>query len=113
MSGTKKGNKTKKKVDAEDGSSIKDMLLEFAGSFVRNFFDKLQEGISGKIREVLHEVKRTVTVTFLLLLGIIFMLIGLANVVDILVGMKGIGYLFIGFVIMFFGIFLNIMTKRS
>ena len=106
---TKKSSTSKSKYD----SSLKDMLLQVVGSFARNFFDQLQEGVANKVKEVTQEVKRTVTVTGLVLLGMIFMFIGLANVVDIVVGIKGAGFLFIGFVVMFFGIFMNILTKKT
>lgn len=109
----KKTSKAQGSSKSKNDSSIKDMLLQVVGSFARNFFDQLQEGITNKAKDILREAKRTVTVTALILLGIVFMFIGLANIIDMVVGIKGIGYLFIGFIVMFFGLFLNMMTKRS
>lgn len=98
---------------AKNESSVKDILLQVVGSFARNFFDQLQEGVMNKVNELLKEAKRTVTVTALVLLGIMFMFIGLANIIDMVIGVRGSGYLFIGFIVMFFGLFLNMLTKRS
>lgn len=113
MPKTKKTAKKSSSSRPRDDSSLKDMLLQVVGSFARNFFDQLQEGVASKVKEITQEVKRTVTVTGLVLLGMIFMFIGLASVVDLVVGIKGAGFLFIGFVLMFFGIFMNILTKKT
>lgn len=111
----KKVSQAKKKTTTKsnDDSSIRDMIFQFIGNFAGTFFEQLQENAMSKVREVLREVKKTATITFLILFGIMLLFIGLANIIDVAVGMKGAGFLFIGFVVMFFGMLLNIFTRRT
>ena len=99
---------------ASDGDfSFKDIFLQIAGGFISNFFEQLKDQVMERTQEILHEVKRAATVTFLILFGVVFLFVGLANIIDVVVGIKGVGFLFIGFVIVFFGFFMNMITRRT
>ena len=105
-------NKNDNFAKEENEHPFKDMFLQIARSFFGNLFEQLKDQVSEKAQDILYEIKRTITITFLILFGVVFLFIGLANIIDVVVGFRGIGYLFIGFVIMFIGFFMNIITKR-
>lgn len=106
-----KNKKTKSRIE-DSIYSFKDIFLQIAGGFVSNLFEQMKEQVAEKTREILYEVKRTAITTFLILFGIVFLFVGLANVIDFIIGVRGVGYLFIGFVIMFFGFFMSLLTRR-
>lgn len=109
MNTTKKG----KGSTSQKANQFKDMLLQIGSNFFRNLFEQLREGIKSKISEFVQNAKRVAVVTFLIVVGVLFLFIGMANLIDSALGMKGAGYLFIGIVLTLIGYLMHILSKSS
>ena len=109
MSTTKK----RKSSTSQKANHFKDMLLQIGSNFFRNLFEQLQEGIKSKVSEFVQNAKRIATVTFLIVVGVLFLFVGMANLIDSALGMKGAGYLFIGIVLTLMGYLMHILSKSS
>ncbi len=93
-----------KRKKSDDKSFTKEHLVAFAkefadkftGSFLSDFVERIKDGIHDKIDYFMFRLRQTLVVSALLLVGIIFFLVGLAKVLDSLVGFYGGGYLLLG-----------------
>ena len=92
--------------------SMKDFLFHFLGDFIRNFLDGLNETIQTRLKEISQDTKRIVTVMFLTGVGSIFFFIGIAKIIDNLIGVYGLGFLIVGGAIIIFALLLNLMSKK-
>lgn len=108
MSTTKRRGSSSKKT-----SHIKDMLLQVGGAFFHNLFEQAQQGVKVKIQEFLQNVKHAATVTFLVVVGVLFLFVGMANLIDSALGIKGSGFLFIGIALTLMGYLIHMLGKSS
>lgn len=106
-----------------DVSPIRDILVQFVGSFFGHFIDQLQEDITERVEEIQEDLKvkaqilmknakQTFVIFFLLTLGAIFMFFGLANVLDYIFKIQGAGFLLVGTVMTFLGLMVAIITRK-
>ena len=109
MSTTKK----RKRSTSQKTSRFKDMLLQVGSNFFRNFFEQLQEGIKTRVNEFIQNAKRVAVVIFLIVVGVLFLFIGMANLIDSALGMKGAGFLLVGFTHALMGYLMQILSKSS
>mgnify|MGYP003967702185 FL=1 len=102
---------------------MRDVFMQFVGSFFGHFIDQLQEDLTERIEEGKAELKvkwelflkntrQAFVVFFLLTLGAIFLFFGLANVLDYLFKIKGAGFLLVGTVMTFLGLVIAIIVKK-
>ncbi len=89
------------------------MLLQVGGVFFHNLFEQAQEGIKVKIHEFAQNVKQVATVTFLIVVGVLFLFVGMANLIDSALGIKGAGFLFIGIALTLMGYLIHMLGKSS
>ncbi|MEA2007348.1 MAG: hypothetical protein U9O20_04300 [Patescibacteria group bacterium] len=108
MSTTKRRQSNSKK-----SSHIKDILLQVGGVFFHNLFDQVKEGVKVKLNKFLQNVKRVATVTFLVVVGVLFLFVGMANLIDSALGIKGSGFLFIGIALTLMGYLIHMLGKSS
>ncbi|MEA1926030.1 MAG: hypothetical protein U9M90_02155, partial [Patescibacteria group bacterium] len=83
---TRTNQKKKPSSSGKNDFSLKDAFLQIVEGFIKNFFEQLQDGIASKAREIIQEAKRSVTITLLIVFGTIFLFVGLANVIDVVIG---------------------------
>lgn len=107
-----------------DVSPIRDILLQFVGSFFGHFIDQLQEDIAERVEEIQADLKvKTViavkialqafVVFFLMSIGGFFMFLGLANVLDFIFKIDGAGFLLVGVVMTFLGFIFALLTIKK
>ncbi len=109
MSTTKKRSRSA----SQKTSHFKDMLLQIGSNFFRNFFEQLQSNIKAKVTEFVQSAKRVAIVTFLIVVGVLFLFIGMASLIDSALGIKGAGFLFVGIALALLGYLMYILSKSS
>lgn len=106
-----------------DVSPVRDILLQFVGSFFGHFIDQLQEDITERMEEIQADIKvktaivmktarQAFVVFFLMSIGAFFMFLGLANVLDFIFKIDGAGFLLVGVVMTFLGLAFALVTKK-
>jgi uncharacterized membrane protein len=104
-------------------SPIRDIMMQFVSSFLNNFIEQIQENIAERIEDIQADLKvkakvlaknatRTFIVFFLLTLGAIFLFLGLANVLDYIFKLEGVGFLLVGAVIVTVGFIVSSVGKK-
>jgi hypothetical protein len=102
------GNKTKKEGGGFDFAFIFDMIFGKLGSFVDSIFENvvaaMEEAVSGTIRRVLAAAIGVV--------GLCFLLSGVADVLDYLYFVPGLGAIIVGAIVVLVAVILALSAKR-
>lgn len=91
--------------------NLKDFFITFIEDFIKKIGGEIMENIREKAHEIAQEIKRRTTATFFLILGLIFLLVGLSLFLENFLPLRGLGYLLIGLVVFFTGFLINIKQK--
>lgn len=102
----------KQKTNKRYASATKGILLEMASTFFHNIIDQLREGVRAKVENFFQDVKKAVVVFFLMLVGSLFVFVGMAKLIDRVIGFEGSGFLIVGALIAMSGFLLNMVGKR-
>ncbi|MBD3300661.1 MAG: hypothetical protein GF347_04895 [Candidatus Moranbacteria bacterium] len=87
---------------------IKDWFLANAKDLTSNFVEEVQKKMENIFIKAGQSVSRTLFTSLTMFSGLIFMMIGLAILINDLIGISNsIGYIMIGFVVVLVGMFSN------
>lgn len=104
MTETKTTEAKHKTIDKEEKSDWKETALGMIKTFFENFFVQLTGHLKQKAEMFIIKLKNSLISLVLVLLGLIFFAIGVAVMLDYLIGVPGLGYLIIGMLMLMFGI---------
>lgn len=92
-------------------SDWKEIALQFGVNAVREFSRKAIEGVHQKIEQAVTMLIRRLLVLFLLLIGIIFLLVGVAQVINSLLVGSSLGYIVVGAVSVVIAVIVSLANK--
>ncbi len=88
------------------------MVLEGVLTAIRGWFDTAKMSVERAITDVAIRVARQVFVFFLALLGIAFLLFGLAKTLSFLFQTPGVGEIVVGFIVLAMAFILSLFTQE-
>jgi hypothetical protein len=105
-SSVKKGHKK------PEEAGVIGMVLEGVLSAIRGWFDTARMSVEKTIADAVIRIARQVFVFFLALLGIAFLLFGLAKTLSFLFQTPGIGEMIVGFIVLAMAFVLSLFTQE-
>lgn len=101
-----------KKNEKPSGENWRVMIKGFLDSFAKNFAGSFLGNLKERIEEGVAQLKRNLVAAILFVLALVFLLVGVAMVLDQLIGYyRGFGYLIVGGVILFIGLIIKAIKK--
>ncbi len=101
-----------KKEEKTSGETWKAMVRGFLDSFVKNFAGNFLTNIKARIEEGIENLKRNLFAGALAIVGIVFLLVGAALVLDQIIGFyRGLGYLIMGALLMLIVLIIKAIKK--
>ena len=101
-----------KKEHEDSQENWKAMVKGFLESFAKNFAGSFMGNLRERIEEGVNKFKRNMAAAVLFVLALIFLLVGVAMVLDQVIGYyKGLGYLIVGGAILFIGLIIKAIKK--
>ncbi len=92
-------------------------IMESVVSTARGIFHALTEHVMEPFHNTIHSALRHVTDTLItaatLLFGTALIAVGFAKLLDMLLGLPGVGFVIIGMIVLVFGVLLRIMRTRT
>lgn len=93
-------------------SGVVGMVLEGVLAAIRGWFDAARASVEKTIADAVIRIARQVFVFFLALLGIAFLLFGLAKTLSFLFQTPGIGEMIVGFIVLAMAFVLSLFTQE-
>jgi hypothetical protein len=88
--------------------ALGEILTGLIGNFIKKIETDIVHDVKTKAKEIFDQIKRKTAGTILLMLGLIFLLVGVALFLENFLIIKGLGYLLVGVIIFLVGLFINI-----
>lgn len=88
------------------------MVLEGVLAAIRGWFDTARVSVEKTIADAVIRIARQAFVFFLALLGIVFLLFGLAKTLSFLFRVPGIGEMVVGFIVLAAAFVLSLFTQE-
>lgn len=113
--------KTKAKVrTAEKEDSFKEGIMmfvreiasKFTNSFLTNFIEQIKDETQAKVDETIIKIKQLVTISFLVMIGVVFSLLGIALILESIFGFPGVGFLILGFFFLLIAFLFSFANKK-
>lgn len=95
----------------KETSGVVGMVLEGALAAIRGWFDTARTSVEQAIADTVMRAARQAFVFFLALLGIAFLLFGLAKTLSFLFQTPGIGEMIVGFIVLAMAFILSLFTR--
>jgi mannose/fructose/N-acetylgalactosamine-specific phosphotransferase system component IIC len=95
-------DKTKNKNQGK-GTDWKELTLSVIKNFLENFFAELSRDVRQKILIFIEKLKNNLIFGGLFILGSIFLVVGIAIVLNFLIDIPGAGYLIVGALLLLLG----------
>lgn len=105
----KKTNKKTTEIwDSTWMETIKNWMIDNAKDLTSGFLNEIQKKVESFVSTLGHSVSRTIFSSLTMFSGLVFMMIGLAILINDLIGISNsIGFIMIGFVVVLVGMFAN------
>lgn len=116
MEKKKKEKKKKEKKESAVGGGfelIKDAVLDLVSNFFKGLADQIKNEAQRKVDLFVFNAKKASVLIFLFLIGFIFILVGMAKIIEELVDFDGIGFLFLGFLLLTIAYFFNFFSQEQ
>lgn len=92
-----------------------EIFTQFLEGFLKNFFAPWIDRAKEKMEIIASKIKKVSLAVFLLAAGFIFLLIGLARLFNDLIHIScsgSVGYIVIGFLVLFVGLLISYLNKK-
>ncbi|MBP6889510.1 MAG: hypothetical protein KBC83_03230 [Candidatus Moranbacteria bacterium] len=99
------------KSQEKETSGVVGMVLEGVLAAIRGWFDAARASVEQAITDTVMRAARQAFVFFLALLGIAFLLFGLAKTLSFLFRTPGIGEMIVGFIVLAMAFILSLFTR--
>ncbi len=103
---------TKRSHKKSEDVGVVGMVLEGVLTAIRGWFDTAKTSVERAIADAVVRVARQVFVFFLALLGIAFLLFGLAKTLSFLFQTPGVGEMVVGFIVLAMAFILSLFTQE-
>ena len=103
---------TKRSHKKSEDVGVVGMVLEGVLTAIRGWFDAAKASVERAIADAVIRVARQVFVFFLALLGIAFLLFGLAKTLSFLFQTPGVGEIVVGFMVLAIAFILSLFTQE-
>lgn len=103
---------TKRSHKKSEDVGVVGMVLEGVLAAIRGWFDTAKTSVERAIADAVIRVARQVFVFFLALLGIAFLLFGLAKTLSFLFQTPGVGEIVVGFIVLAMAFVLSLFTQE-
>lgn len=101
-----------KENESKEIHNWKEIAFQFGMSAVREFSKKTIEGVHQKIERAVTVMIRRLLILFLLLIGVIFFMVGMAHLINDVLAGTSLGYIIVGVVSVVIAMFVNLMNKE-
>lgn len=104
---------SKKEQKTSEGAGVMGVVAEAALGAVRGWFDAARFSVERAIADAVSRIVRQVFVIFLALLGVAFLLFGLAKTLSYLFQTPGTGEVVVGFIVLILAFILSLFTTEK
>ncbi len=110
-------DKKEKRQSSEQGfmhlSFFKDYLQGFLQNLLEGILEKVETSVKEKADEIIERIARKIFLVILLLMGFVFLFMGVVKLLDHLLRVPGAGFILIGSLFLLGGIFLALRHSRE
>lgn len=110
---TEGARSSKKEQKKSERAGVMGVVVEAALGAVRGWFDTARLSVERAIADAVSRIVRQVFVIFLALLGVAFLLFGLAKTLSYLFQTPGTGEVVVGFIVLILAFILSLFTTEK